>query len=462
VTYCLDCHSDKDQNLTFKDGSTMSLYVDPEDLNHSVHASQLICTDCHVKYTDDHPSGKEFPSRREYTVKAYEMCKKCHFDTYTRTLESVHYELLKEGIDSAPICVDCHGSHNIQNPHLKRAMMSRSCAVCHEDVYNTYKSSVHGKVLVQDDNQDVPACTDCHTHHQVQQPGTNKFRLSAPENCIKCHGNEKLMAKYNISTNVAQTYLADFHGVTASLSRNLSEEKQQIVVTCNDCHGIHNIMSPKTIGAEGMKATVTAACAKCHQNTAKTFPAAWLALSDYRPTPHRLGRANVLQVLHSVWRDRVDSQPATARLSDVFGSVKEIAMAHDTDGYVMRFSIWARVQHAAIIITFGLLLITGMPQKWPTLDASHWVIDHIGGIFAARWLHRAAGIGLTVLLVAHIGVAVIGLLMGKMRPSMMLSRRDFQDAIDNLRYYAGYTDIAPKFGRYDYRQKFEYWVGDFA
>lgn len=284
VTYCLDCHSDKEQNLTFKDGSTMSLYVDPEDLNHSVHASQLICTDCHVKYTDDHPSGKEFPSRREYTVKAYEMCKKCHFDTYTRTLESVHYELLKEGIDSAPICVDCHGSHNIQNPHLKRAMMSRSCAVCHEDVYNTYKNSVHGKVLVKDDNQDVPACTDCHTHHQVQQPGTNKFRLSAPENCIKCHGNEKLMKKYNISTTVAQTYLADFHGVTASLSRNLSEEKQQIVVTCNDCHGIHNIASPKTIGAEGMKATVTAACAKCHQNTAKTFPAAWLSHYPTSPT----------------------------------------------------------------------------------------------------------------------------------------------------------------------------------
>lgn len=132
-------------------------------------------------------------------------------------------------------------------------------------------------------------------------------------------------------------------------------------------------------------------------------------------------------------------------------------MAHDTDGYVVRFSMWARVQHAAIIITFGLLLITGMPQKWPTLAASQWVIDHIGGIFAARWMHRAAGIGLTVLLVAHITVAVIGLLMGKMRPSMMLSRRDFQDAIDNLRYYAGYTDTAPKFGRYDYRQKFEYW-----
>jgi predicted CXXCH cytochrome family protein len=297
VTYCLDCHSDKDQTLTFKDGATMSLFVDPADLQHSVHGSQLICTDCHAKYDQDHPSGAEFPSRREYTVKSYELCKKCHFDTYTRTLESVHFELLKAGIDTAPICVDCHGSHNIQNPHLKRAMMSRSCAKCHEDVYKTYAGSVHGRILVEDDNQDVPACADCHTHHQVQQPGTTKFRLSAPDTCIKCHSNETLMAKYGISTNVAQTYLADFHGTTASLSRNLSEAKQQIVVTCNDCHGVHNIASPKLIGADAMKATVTAACARCHKNTAQTFPAAWL--SHYPPSPRHAPLVWGVQMFYS-------------------------------------------------------------------------------------------------------------------------------------------------------------------
>jgi len=283
VQYCMDCHADKEQTLSFKDGTTMSLYVDPADLQHSVHAAQLICTDCHAKYENDHPSGKELPSRREYTVGTYEVCKKCHFDTYTRTLESVHYELLKAGIDTAPMCVDCHGAHNIQNPHQKRAMMSRTCAVCHTDVYKTYASSVHGRVLVEDDNQDVPACADCHTHHQVQQPGTNKFRLSAPDTCIRCHSNAKLMSKYGISTTVGQTYLADFHGTTASLSRNLSEDKQQIVVTCNDCHGVHNITSPKLKGAEAMTATVTSACAKCHKDTAKSFPSAWL--SHYPPSP---------------------------------------------------------------------------------------------------------------------------------------------------------------------------------
>lgn len=283
VTYCLGCHEDKSLSLTLKDGSTMSLYVDVAEVRKSVHASQLICTDCHAKYDQDHPSGATFESARAYTVKSYDICKKCHFDTYTRTLESVHYELLKSGVEGAPICVDCHGSHTIPNPHAKRAMMSRSCAACHTDTYAAYSKSVHGRALVEDNNQDVPACADCHTHHQVQQPGTTKFRLAAPDVCVRCHGDEALMSKYGISTMVAKTYLADFHGVTASLSRNLSEADQQIVVTCNDCHGVHDIASPKLRGPEAMKGMVTAACNKCHADTPTTFPAAWL--SHYPPSP---------------------------------------------------------------------------------------------------------------------------------------------------------------------------------
>lgn len=129
----------------------------------------------------------------------------------------------------------------------------------------------------------------------------------------------------------------------------------------------------------------------------------------------------------------------------------------DADDYVVRFSVWSRFQHAAMICLFGVLLVTGMPQKWPNNDTSLWVIDHIGGIFAARWMHRAAGIGLALLVVAHLTVAIGGILTRRMKPSMLLSKQDFKDAIDNLRYYAGYADVAPKFGRFDYRQKFEYW-----
>jgi formate dehydrogenase subunit gamma len=132
-------------------------------------------------------------------------------------------------------------------------------------------------------------------------------------------------------------------------------------------------------------------------------------------------------------------------------------MTESPSAYVVRFSVWSRLQHAAVILLFGLLLLTGLPQEWPGLGASRWIIDQLGGIFAARWLHRAAGVAFTGLVVAHISVAITGLLLGRMKPSMFLHRGDFSDAIDTLRYYAGWRDTAPKYGRYDYRQKFEYW-----
>ncbi len=282
VSYCLGCHDDKQLSLTLKDGASMSLYVNPREFAQSVHGSQLICTDCHARYDQNHPSGATFPSKREYVIGAYETCKKCHFDTYTRTLESVHYELLKQGIDTAPVCTDCHGAHNIQNPHAKRTMVSRSCATCHVAVYEKYARSVHGKALVEEGNQDVPACADCHTHHQIQQPGTTRFRLGSPEICIRCHGDSRRMSKYGISTTVAQTYLADFHGVTASLTRTSASASQQVVVTCIDCHGAHDIASPRLKGKEAMKAAVAATCAKCHRGASPDFPAAWL--SHYEPS----------------------------------------------------------------------------------------------------------------------------------------------------------------------------------
>lgn len=126
-------------------------------------------------------------------------------------------------------------------------------------------------------------------------------------------------------------------------------------------------------------------------------------------------------------------------------------------GYVVRFSPWARVQHAAVIALFGVLLLTGLPQKWPYVDASRWIIDHLGGIFAVRWFHRAAGFAFSALLVVHVTVAVFGLLTRRIPPSMLLSRKDFRDALDFLRYCVGTTRESPRFGRYDYRQKFEYW-----
>jgi len=133
-------------------------------------------------------------------------------------------------------------------------------------------------------------------------------------------------------------------------------------------------------------------------------------------------------------------------------------MAHSTSTEkVVRFSSWVRIQHAAIIVLFALLLLTGLPQKWPYLDASRWIIIQMGGIFVVRWIHRMTGIVFSILTVAHLSIVIGGLVTARVQPTMLFTRRDFTDAIENLLYFLGRKDTPPKFGRYDYRQKFEYW-----
>jgi hypothetical protein len=282
ISYCLDCHGDEEFSMELEDGAEMSLYVTAEAFAGSVHGPELVCTDCHLQYDEDHPTGATFPDIRQYVIGSYDMCKTCHFDTYTRTLESVHYEHLKEGSDSVPVCTDCHGAHDIQNPHEKQAMISKSCASCHVEIYEQYAHSVHGKALVEEDNRDVPGCADCHTHHDIEHPSTARFRLASPTTCVRCHGDEEMMATYGISPDVAITYLSDFHGVTASLADVSEVDPKQVVVTCVDCHGVHDMASPRLIGSEGMKSRVEETCAKCHEGASVDFPSAWL--SHYRPS----------------------------------------------------------------------------------------------------------------------------------------------------------------------------------
>jgi predicted CXXCH cytochrome family protein len=180
------------------------------------------------------------------------------------------------------VCTDCHGAHDIQDPGDKQAMLSRSCGECHGGIHAEYLQSVHGKALVQEGIDAVPGCTDCHTAHSIADQRSAAFRLSSPEICINCHGDEQRMKPFEISTDVAATYLADFHGVTATLADPEKVEERHLVVTCADCHGVHDIASPALLGQAAMTARVQRVCADCHEEAGADLPAAWL--SHFRPT----------------------------------------------------------------------------------------------------------------------------------------------------------------------------------
>jgi len=293
---CMNCHSNQYLSMNLTDEESLSLYVDGAAFASSVHGGKLMCTDCHTysgasaaasEGTFAIPSEYPHPTRdvvstREYSLALYEVCKSCHFDNYTKTLDSVHYQVLSRGDQTAPICTDCHGAHNMSAPTQPRSKISQTCAQCHETLYADYAESVHGSALVHDNNPDVPVCTDCHQSHMIEDPTTAAFRLQSVDTCSGCHSNKEMMQKYGISTNVVKTYLQDFHGATVALQSEGNKDIWVSEAVCTDCHGVHNIVAVDSPNSPVIKENLTATCRNCHPDATANFPSAWL--SHYEPT----------------------------------------------------------------------------------------------------------------------------------------------------------------------------------
>lgn len=128
-----------------------------------------------------------------------------------------------------------------------------------------------------------------------------------------------------------------------------------------------------------------------------------------------------------------------------------------SDEAIVRFSPWRRAEHFAIMLVFVLLCVTGLPQKFFEQGWARWTIEMVGGVERARWLHRASGLMFAALTILHLAGAAWLVATRRARLSLVPDRKDFADAIMSVKYYLGLVQTHPRFDRYDYRQKFEYW-----
>ena len=124
---------------------------------------------------------------------------------------------------------------------------------------------------------------------------------------------------------------------------------------------------------------------------------------------------------------------------------------------VVRFDARQRAEHVVVIALFAVLALTGFPQKFPDSPWAPLLAGAVGGIGAARFLHRAAGLLFAALAVGHLAGVTMGALRRRVPFSMVPTKKDFTDAMGMLRYYMGSSRERPRFDRFDYREKFEYW-----
>lgn len=283
--FCLACHGPPGQTMTFANGDVVSISVDPQGFHDSVHGTsnswqELACTDCHDGYRYPHEPVTA-TSAREYTLNKTETCAECHQTQHEGQMDSVHAAALAEGNTDAAVCVDCHGAHDTPVPNEPRSRISETCRQCHSTIFDEYAASVHGAALIEDDNPDVPSCIDCHGVHNIGDPTTALFRNRSPELCASCHADEELMSQYDISTDVFETYVDDFHGTTVTLFTSDDPNHPTNKAVCYDCHGVHNIKSPDDPEA-GIKENLLVTCQQCHPDATTNFSDAWTG--HHRPS----------------------------------------------------------------------------------------------------------------------------------------------------------------------------------
>jgi predicted CXXCH cytochrome family protein len=293
---CLACHADPNLSMPLGDGSRLSLFVDPAAYANSVHGQGgYACVQCHSSLRGyPHPTFQA-SDRREVSLRLYTACQYCHSGEYERTLDSAHDQARARGVREAAVCSDCHGAHDTRrqtDPQTgallpeSRSWIPQICARCHNAIYQKYQESVHGAALLEQGNPDVPTCIDCHGVHRIEDPTTSAFRLSSPQLCAGCHTDPQRMEKYGISTQVLDTYVADFHGTTVTLFEKQSPDAETNKPVCFDCHGVHDIR-PTDDPVKGLQVreNLLMRCQVCHPDASANFPDAWL--SHYVPSADR-------------------------------------------------------------------------------------------------------------------------------------------------------------------------------
>lgn len=124
-----------------------------------------------------------------------------------------------------------------------------------------------------------------------------------------------------------------------------------------------------------------------------------------------------------------------------------------------RFTRSDRVQHAVMVVSFLVLTVTGLPQKYIYLNNRYLddLIDLMSGLETVRVVHRWAATALMLVTVYHLLAATHRVLVRRVSLSMLPRYQDVVDGLQAVRYNLGLAKERPRTDRYTWEEKVEYW-----
>lgn len=121
-----------------------------------------------------------------------------------------------------------------------------------------------------------------------------------------------------------------------------------------------------------------------------------------------------------------------------------------------RFDLAQRIQHLVFLISFSILGLTGLAQKFALSPISQWVIASLGGIETTRIIHRTSSVAMMIVSIYHVLELTYRVYVLRVKWSMLPWIDDIQHVIQDVMYYLGFRKHKAYYGRYNYAEKMEY------
>ncbi len=127
-----------------------------------------------------------------------------------------------------------------------------------------------------------------------------------------------------------------------------------------------------------------------------------------------------------------------------------------TQRVFQRFTISQRWEHGILILSFTILLLTGLPQKY-FASWGHFILTTPDTLLLVRQIHHIAAIVLTLEAVYHVGRGVYLMARHRLSAAIFPSWQDVADAWQMIKYLLFLSKNKPASGKYNFEQKFTYW-----
>lgn len=433
------------------------------------------CIDCHGEHNIEPVANKDSPMYKTHEAK---VCLSCHLDNpdvrqrvgpsagfIAAYEQSVHGMALHKGNEGAATCSNCHGAHDMQKGSDPRSFVNKlntpqTCAKCHADVAETFKQSIHGKAILKG-NTDAPVCTDCHGEHQILAPTDPRSRVAArnvsAQVCAACHSSVPLTNRYGLPADRFKTFEDSYHGLALKAG---SVE----VANCASCHGYHDIKPSSDLTSSVHKANLAVTCGKCHPGANENFGKGSvhvIVARDGETILYWIRTAYISLIIVTIGGMFVYNLFDFVKKAKLRYAIRQGKIREEVYGpsLYLRMNLSERLQHGALLVSFITLVITGFMLRFP--DA-WWVVlirQISESVFEIRSLaHRIAGVVLIAASLYHL-YYIFFVPRGKQLIRHLLPRlQDIRDLKAAALYNFGLSKDKPKFGRFSYVEKAEYWA----